>query len=81
MTEEVLKPYVPDFTTVKAKEEKQRRKQKKVFDFQHSTHELKLGPLLPGEQAWVYVVEPVASRSYRVLILIGVIRRNHTNLR
>ena len=43
-----LQPCVPDFTTVKLKEEEQKRKQKKVFDSEHSTPNL--DPLLPGEK-------------------------------
>ena len=73
-----MKPHIPDFTALKAKEEEQRRKQKKVFDSRHSAQEL--DPLLPGEQVWVQdhntsgnVVEPVAPRSYRVAIPTGVI--------
>ena len=86
MTEELLKPQIPDFTTVKAKEEEQRRKQMKVFDSRHSAQEL--DPLLSGEQVWVEdhntsgnVVEPVAPRSYRVSVPTGIIRRNCTHLR
>ena len=86
MTEEQLQPHVPDFATVKAKEEEQRRKQKKVFDLRHATREL--DPLLPGEQVWIpdhntsgSVVEPIAPRSYHVSIPTGLIRRNRSHLR
>ena len=86
MIEELLKPQIPDFTTVKAKEEEQRRKQMKVFDSRHSAQEL--DPLLSGEQVWVEdhntsgnVVEPVAPRSHHVLVPTGIIRRNRTHLR
>ena len=48
LTDTQLKPCVPDFTTVKLKEEEQKRKQKKVFDSQHFTQNL--DPLLPGEK-------------------------------
>ena len=86
ITEAQLKPKVPDFTAVKAKEEEQNRKQKKVFDFRHATREL--DPLLPGEEVWVQdhnapgkVVEPIAPRSYHVSIPTGLIRRNINPLR
>ena len=85
-TEEQLQPHIPDFATVKAKEEEQRRKQKKVFDSRHATREL--DPLLPGEQVWIpdhntsgSVVEPIAPRSYHVSIPTGLIRRNRSHLR
>ena len=86
MTETQLKPKVPDFTAVKAKEEEQNRKQKKVFDSRHATRVL--DPLLPGEKVWVQdhnapgkVVEPIAPRSYHVSIPTGLIRRNRFHLR
>ena len=86
ITETQLKPKVPDFTAVKTKEEKQNRKQKKVFDSRHATREL--DPLLPGEEVWVQdhsapgkVVEPITPRSYHVSILTGLIRRNRFHLR
>ena len=86
ITETQLKPKVPDFTSVKAKEEEQNRKQKKVFDSRHATR--KLDPLLPGEEVWVQdhnapgkVVEPIAPRSYHVSIPTGLIRRNRFHLR
>jgi len=81
-----LKPKVSDFTAVKAKEEEQNRKQKKVINSRHATREL--NPLLPGEEVWMQdhnapgkVIEPIAPRSYHVSIPTGLIRRNRFHLR
>jgi len=65
MTHTQLLPSVPDFAMLKAKEEKQRMKQKSTFDRHHAVQDL--DPLLPGEQVWVTddnttgnVVEPTS---------------------
>ena len=86
LTDTQLKPCVPDFTTVKLKEEEQKRKQKIVFDSRHSARNL--DPLLPGEKVWIQdhntegrVIEPAAPRSYCVSIPTGTLRRNRTHLR
>ena len=36
ITETQLQPHVPDFATIKAKEEEQKRKQKELFDSRHA---------------------------------------------
>ena len=48
-----LMPSVPNYLTVKAKEQEKWRKQKDVFDKRHAVQEL--DPLLPGEQVWIPV--------------------------
>lgn len=80
-----LMPSVPDYLTVKAKEQEKRKKQKDVFDKRHAVQEL--DPLLPGEQVWIpdhnstgTVVEPVAPRSYNVSVPTGILRRNRVHL-
>ena len=86
ITEAQLKPQIPDYTAIHTKEEKQRKKQKEIFDSRYATRALDL--LFPGEEVWVQdhntpgrVVELIAPRSYHVSIPTGLIRRNRSHLR
>ena len=61
ITDTQLQPHVPDFATIKAKEEEK----KELFDSRHAVRDL--DPLLPGEHVWIQdhnteerVVEPAA---------------------
>lgn len=83
--ESQLKPFVPDYETVKRKEDDAKRKQKEHFDIRHRVRNL--DPLLPGDLVWIpdhntsgTVVQSTATRSYQVSTPTGSIRRNRRHL-
>ena len=80
-----LKPFVPDYATIKAKEDDTKRKQKDHFDSRHRVQNL--DPLSPGDLVWIpdhnssgTVVQSAATRSYQVSTPTGTIRRNRRHL-
>ena len=79
------KPQIPDLTSVQAKDQKSKARQKKDFDTHHGARELP--PLQPGVQVWVSGKESeaevqgeVAPQSYGVETEDGTFRRNRQQL-
>ena len=82
---EKLKPSLPNYPSVQAKEKESRKKQKDNFDIQHRAQSLEL--LLPGDHVWIMdhycdgtVVEQTAPRSYQISTPSGPLRRNRRHL-
>ena len=82
---EKLKPSLPDYPSLQAKEKESRKKQKDNFDIRHRARSLE--PLLPGDHVWIMdhhcdgtVVEQTAPRSYQVSTPSGPLRRNRRHL-
>ena len=82
---DLLKPRLPDESSLREKEEESRGKQKVNFDKHHRARGLEL--LTPGDQVWIpdhktngTVVKLVAPRSYQVSTPTGLLRRNRRHL-
>ena len=80
-----LKPSVPDYTTVKAKDDMIKDRQKRNFDSHHGARELE--PLSTGNKVWISdlkthgtVEDNPQNRSYTVSTPNGQIRRNRRHL-
>ena len=78
-------PRIPDLTSLRARDQKIKARQKKDFDSHHGAREL--SPLLPGDHVWLperesegEVHEEVAPQSYTVQSEGGQICRNRRDL-
>ena len=78
-------PQIPDLTSVRARDEKNKARQKQNHDLHHGAREL--SPLQPGDQVWLpqrqsegEVQEEVAPQSYSVATEGDTIRRNRRDL-
>ena len=85
MVSSQLKSSIPDYASLRKKEQEMRRKQKSNFDSHHNARSLDI--LLPGEQVWVAdqrtnatVEQQAAPRSYLVSTPRGTLRRNRRHL-